>query len=75
MEEHSSHILAQDSDIDIGHQSASQKNAKMDAQSQERASAMNESYENLNVQKMINLFSKRKTSNINLSRIDDKYSP
>lgn len=37
---------------------------------------MNDSYENLNVHKMSELFSKRKTSNaVNNSRIDDKYSP
>ena len=72
----SSQLYVQDSDIEIGRQSTSQNNTKIDVQSQERISAMNESYENINVPNLINLFSKRKTSNnINNSRVDDKYSP
>ena len=75
VEENNSQLYVQDSDLDIGRQSTSQNNTKIEVQSQERISAMNESYENINVPNLINLFSKRKTSNVNNSRIDDKYSP
>ena len=79
VEEQSSQLLVQDSELDIGNKSVSHHGAlnnKLDSQSQERISAMNDSYENLNVHKMSELFSKRKTSNaVKNSRIDDKYSP
>ena len=68
-------LLVQDSDVDIGQHSTSNVNTKIDINSQEPTSALNDSYENINVPNMVNLFSKRKPSNLNVSRLDDKYSP
>ena len=59
-EQSSTKLAVPDSDIDIGQNSTSNNNTKIDVNSQEPTSALNDSYENINVPNMINLFSKRK---------------